>query len=129
MNLTDLIKAVEVLKTLSVSEETKPTNITEYSFIGKQVLIRAHLYGVQVGTVESVDGEFLKLKDSRKLWRWQAKKGIALDSLAISGITDGTKATSIAPIVHIRLDDCCGIIELGDDIYKQIMEWPVAEQE
>lgn len=110
-------------------EKGKDKNQSLAKFIGKKVLIRAHRKGVQVGIVESTDSEFIYLSPSRKLWRWQAKKGIALESLIKYGITEGTRATGIVEDDALRLDDICGITSLENDIYSQVMEWPVSEQE
>ena len=98
-------------------------------FIGLPVLIRANLKGCQVGVLDQTDAEFLYLSPSRKLWRWQAAKGIALESVAVHGIAQGTRATAICENDALRLDDVCGITVLNSDIYNQIMEWPTSEQD
>lgn len=103
---------------------------TEYDFIGKNVLIRAYMMGVQVGTVKSVKGDFLELINTRKLWAWCPKKGIALESLVENGVDiNRTRATAITHSVFIQKNDCVGIITLNQPIYEEIMGLLESEQD
>ena len=129
MNNDILIKVLEML----ISQEQKPqqSEQSEQAFQqGDLVLVRAHLMGVQVGKVKShVIGGKLSFSASRKLWRWKAKNGIALESLAIYGAEpSGTKATEITGDIAINDSDCIGIIRISRDIYDQIMGLATEEQ-
>lgn len=126
-----LIKVLEML----ISQEQKPQQSEqpqqEQAFKkGELVLVRAHLMGVQVGTVSShVIGGKLAFTESRKLWRWKAKEGIALESLAMYGAApSGTKATAKTGDLSINDSDCVGIMRISRDIYNQIMDLKVEEQ-
>ena len=98
-------------------------------FIGHYVLIRAHRKGTQVGILKSTDNEFLYLQPSRKLWRWWCGEGVALESLAVHGIKEGTKATAICQNDAMRLDDVCGITVISKKVYDQVMDWHTADQD
>lgn len=63
------------------------------------------------------------------MWRWWAKESIALESVIAFGVREGTRATPIINDLAIRLDDICGIATIEDDIFDQIMNWPVSEQD
>lgn len=104
------------------------TNIFQ-DFIGKYVLVRHNLMGVNVGYLKNYDNNNILLSESRKLWRWQAKDSIALESVAKKGITTGTKATHEVKSVIIPLQELCGIIIIDDIcIINEIKRFPVAEQ-
>ena len=128
MNNELLIKVLEVL----VSQDKQVEQVEQEQAFqhGDLVLVRAHLMGVQVGTVKShVIGGKLAFSESRKLWRWKAKKGIALDSLAVYGAEPtGTKATANTAELSINDSDCIGIIRISRDIYDQIMGLDTEEQ-
>jgi hypothetical protein len=126
-NLT--VSQLEQISTIFDKLKNSESDISLENFINKKVLIRAHRNGVQVGIVVSIDKEFINLSPSRKLWRWKCAEGIALESLAENGISEGTKATKICNHTALRKDDICGIITLTNEIYSQIMDWPSAKQE
>lgn len=126
-----LIKVLEMLVSQDQAEQPQQPQQAEQAFQeGDLVLVRAHLMGVQVGTVKShVIGGKLAFTESRKLWRWQAKEGIALESLAMYGAEPtGTKATAKTGVILINDEDCVGIIKIQKDIYDQIMDLEVEEQ-
>ena len=98
-------------------------------YIGKKVLFRCHLNGVQVGILKDTDREFAYLFPSRKLWSWQCLKGIALESLCVYGPDSNSsdmKATAIVESSSVRLDDICGSFPLSDEVYKSIMNLKTA---
>jgi hypothetical protein len=97
--------------------------------IGKPVLFRCNRKGVQVGILKDTDSQFFYLSPSRKLWYWHAKEGLALESLAKTGVrANNTRATSIVDFDAIRLDDICGAIMLTESIYDSIMSLEVSKQ-
>lgn len=55
-------------------------------FIGKYVIVRTYSAGVHAGELVSQDGDIVVLKDSRRLWKWKAKQGVALSGVAVHGI-------------------------------------------
>lgn len=79
-----------------------------HTMIGKYVIARCYAAGVHAGTVESVDGENVILSNSRRLWSWQAKDGVALSGVAQFGIKDkGCKVDVVNPEIYLT-----GVCEL-----------------
>lgn len=74
--------------------------------IGKYCIVRTYSAGVHAGTVVSRDGDIVVLKNSRRLWSWKAKEGVALSGLAVSGLASGKVDTALPEIELI------GAIEL-----------------
>ena len=79
-----------------------------HPFIGKYVIARCYAAGVHSGTVVSVDGENVILKDSRRLWSWKAKDGVALSGVAQTGVQSGCKIDVVNP--EIALTGVCELI-------------------
>jgi hypothetical protein len=79
-----------------------------HPFVGKYVIARCYSAGVHAGEVVSVDGENVLLKDSRRLWSWKAKEGIALSGVAQSGIkASECKVDLVNPLIYLT-----GVCEL-----------------
>lgn len=79
-----------------------------HPMLGQYVIARCYSAGVHAGTVVSVDGENVILSDSRRLWSWQAKDGIALSGVAQHGIKDkGCKVDVVNPAIYLT-----GVCEL-----------------
>lgn len=93
-------------------------NVTAHPFIGKYVIARCYSAGVHAGEVVSVDGENVILKDSRRLWSWKAKDGIALSGVAQNGITSESKVDVVNPI--IALTGVCELIPTSDKAKESI---------
>ena len=79
-----------------------------HPFVGKYVIARCYAAGVHAGTVMSVDGENVILKDSRRLWSWKAKDGVALSGVAQCGVQEGCKIDVVNP--EIALTGVCELI-------------------
>ena len=78
--------------------------------LGMFVIIRCEAAGVHCGILQSVDGDTVTLSESRRLWRWHAKDGIALSGLAVHGL-DTEKSNKIDTLVkEIILRNWCEII-------------------
>ena len=81
---------------------TTKTEVPEHPFVGKYVIARGYSFGVHAGEVVSVDGENVILKDSRRLWSWKAKEGIALSGVAQHGINkDSCKIDVVNPLIYL----------------------------
>jgi len=78
-----------------------------HPFIGKFVIARCYAAGVHAGTVESVDGENVVLTNSRRLWSWKAKDGLALSGVAQFGIKSDSKVDTTNPLIYLT-----GVCEL-----------------
>lgn len=104
-NLT--LKQLREIAALVNSQTVQPTQ-APHPFVGKYVIARCYSAGVHSGTVVSVDGENVILKDSRRLWSWKAKDGVALSGVAQTGIQSGCKIDIVNP--EIALTGVCELI-------------------
>lgn len=52
--------------------------------VGKFCIVRCHNAGVHAGVVESADGSFVVLRNSRRMWKWFS--GFTLSEAANNGI-------------------------------------------
>ena len=106
MNIEDLtIKQAKELVAL-FGGTSKPCN----TMIGKNCIARCHAAGVHYGTVVSVDGDTVLLRDSRRLWSWKAVEGVALSGLAQNGLDSG-KIDTMNP--EIWLSGVCELIPVS----------------
>jgi hypothetical protein len=95
----------------------KPT----HPMVGKYVIARCYSAGVHAGTVESVDGETVILKDSIRLWAWKAKGGVALSGVAQYGLSkDKSKLDSNNPVIY--LTGVCELIPVSDTAKESFSE-------
>ncbi len=78
-----------------------------HPMIGKYCIARCYAAGVHAGTVVSVDGENVLLSDSRRLWSWKAKEGVALSGVAQNGVQGGCKIDVVNPEIYLT-----GVCEL-----------------
>lgn len=92
--------------------------IIEHPFIGKYVIARCYAAGVHAGEVVSVDGENVILKNSRRLWNWEAQDGIALSGVAQHGIKPGCKIDTLNPVIY--LTGVCELIPTTDKARESI---------
>lgn len=89
--------------------------------VGKYCIARCYSAGVHAGTVVSVDGETVVLKDSRRLWSWKAKDGVALSGVAQAGLTaDKSKVDVVNP--EIYLTGVCELIPCSEKAKESINE-------
>lgn len=120
MNYEDLtIKQAREIATLfgmnhAGSAQTKP-----HSMIGKYVIARCYSAGVHAGEVVSVDGENVTLKDSRRLWSWKAKDGVALSGVAQFGLKDGSSKVDVVN-PEIYLTGVCELIPVASGVKESI---------
>ena len=79
-----------------------------HPMVGKYCIARCYSAGVHAGEVVSVDGENVILKNSRRLWSWKARDGVALSGVAQSGIERSScKLDTLNPIIYLT-----GVCEL-----------------
>ena len=78
-----------------------------HPFTGKYCICRCSAAGVHAGEVVSVNGDTVILRDSRRLWQWQARDGVALSGVAQNGLAGGKIDT---PNPEIWLSGVCEII-------------------
>lgn len=107
MNIEDLtIKQARELAALFGASQS--VSAAPHPFIGRHVIARCYSAGVHAGEVVSVDGENVTLKNSRRLWSWKAKEGVALSGVAQHGLKkDGGKVDVVNPEIYLT-----GVCEL-----------------
>lgn len=105
MNINDLtIGQLKDLQALIGGEKEK----SNHAFVGLYVIARCYSAGVHAGTVESVDGENVILKDSVRIWSWKANDGIALSGVAQNGLDKSkSKIDFLNPLIYLT-----GVCEL-----------------
>jgi ferredoxin-fold anticodon binding domain-containing protein len=87
------------------------------SYVGKTVVVRSCSSGVFVGTVKAVEpsGEGRSrviLNQSRRLWRWKAKAGVALSGVAAHGLDEAESKIDAVVDEHM-IDDVLELIPTG----------------
>ena len=73
----------------------------QHPFVGKYCIARCGGAGVHAGTIVQVDGDQVVLSNSRRLWSWKAKSGVALSGLAQHGLAEG-KIDTTNPEIALR---------------------------
>jgi hypothetical protein len=107
MNIEELtLKQIREIAAL-VNSTQSAINNAPHPFVGKYVIARCYAAGVHAGTVVSVDGENVLLKDSRRLWSWKAKDGVALSGVAQTGVQASSKIDVVNPELYLT-----GVCEL-----------------
>ena len=110
MNIEELtLKQIREIASLVNGSIAQPTQSNApHPFVGKYVIARCYSAGVHAGVVVSVDGENAILKDSRRLWSWKAKDGVALSGVAQNGLKSEGKVDTLNP--EIALTGVCELI-------------------
>lgn len=132
MNILDLtLRQLQEIKNSYFSQTDTPLNkVTQYDpFSGKPVLVRHNLHGVNCGVLSNQTKEGFYLNGGRKFWRWQADKGVSLESFAKAQRSNGTRASHVQESVFIPSEGLCGIILLSDSEFKSMLEIEVSEQD
>ncbi len=109
MNLDDMtygqLKQIAQMMNQSIAQPQQSNK--PHPFIGKYVIARCYSAGVHAGTVVSVDGDTCILADSRRLWSWKAKDGVALSGVAQTGVRSDCKIDMVNPEIYLT-----GVCEL-----------------
>ena len=99
------LKQIAAIVNSQIAQPTASTG--PHPFVGKYVIARCYAAGVHAGFVKHVDGEQVILADSRRLWSWKAKDGIALSGVAQAGVQSGCKIDVVNPEIYLT-----GVCEL-----------------
>jgi hypothetical protein len=104
MNIDDLtLKQIKEIGSLINSQNSSDTSSGLNSMIGKKVIIRTYNAGVWFGELSQKDGNEVILKNARRMWRWCAKEGISLSSVAVHGVNkDNSKITESVEMVWLE---------------------------
>ena len=123
MNLDDMtygqLKQIAQMMNQSIAQPQQSNK--PHPFIGKYVIARCYSAGVHAGIVDSVDGENVILTDSRRLWSWKAKDGIALSGVAQTGVQSGCKIDVMNP--EIYLTGVCELIPCSEVAKESINDF------
>ena len=114
MKLGDIISLVNALQG-SKAEQSQP-----HPYVGRYVICRCFAAGVHAGVLVSQTGDQAVLKDSRRLWSWKAKAGVALSGVAASGLASGCKIDSMT---EIALTGVIETIPCSADAERTIREY------
>ena len=117
-NLT-IAQAREIASMFGPQPGTLPATAKQHPFFGLYVIARCYSAGVHAGEVVSVDGENVVLKNSRRLWSWKAKDGVALSGVAQAGLTaEKSKVDMMNPTIY--LTGVCELIPCSDKAKESI---------
>ena len=106
MNIDDLtVGQARQLAAMFAGQSTPAA--APHPFVGRYVICRCSAAGVHAGEVVAVSGDTVTLKNSRRLWQWQARGGVALSGVAQNGLAGGKIDT---PNPEIWLSGVCEII-------------------
>lgn len=89
-------------------------------FIGQKVLVRSYDAGVYFGTLEDMEGEQVKMRDARNIWRWEG--ATCLPQVANDGIKGGRVSQVVSKMVINRV---CQIMPLTEAAINNLESQPV----
>ena len=69
-----------------------------HPMVGEYVILRCYSAGVHAGVLVSQAGDAAVLANSRRLWSWVARDGVALSGLAVHGLKSGKVDTALSRI-------------------------------
>ncbi len=78
-----------------------------HPYVGRYCIFRCQSAGVHAGELVSLDGDRAIVNNSRRLWYWKAKDGIALSGVAQHGLGYGCKIDVRNPQIALM-----GVIEV-----------------
>lgn len=94
----------------------------KHTLIGRYVLCRCASAGVHTGTLLSLNGDQAVLADSRRLWYWHGKGGIALSGVAQYGLENDSRLDTLNPL--IALNGVIEVIPCSPEAEASIREYP-----
>lgn len=122
MNIDNLtFGELKQIAALFGATQSAPATAKPHPYLGKYVIARCYSAGVHAGYVESVDGENVVLTDSRRLWSWKARDGVALSGVAQNGIQSGCKIDTLNPSIY--LTGVCELIPCSDAAKESINDF------
>lgn len=94
------------LKQISSMFRREESASEPHPFVGKYVICRCYSAGVHAGHLVALNGDQAILRDSRRLWSWKAKSGVALSGVAQNVLESG-KIDTVNPEIALT-----GVIEV-----------------
>lgn len=114
MNINDLTIGEAKQLAAMFGGQQIPTTNQPHPFVGQHCIVRTYSAGVHMGTVQSVDGAQVILKDARRLWKWEG--AFTLNEVSKSGVS---KSSRIAEVVDtISLSDMIELIPTTEKARK-----------
>ena len=92
--------------------------------IGKYVIVRGDRSGVFAGTLESMDGRTVTLKNCRRLWYWDGAASIS--QIALEGVSRPHNCKFTVTVDSITILDAIEIIPTttaAEKNVKAVREW------
>ncbi len=113
-----LLKLIEkLLDGESMADEPKAEKT---GLEGRMVIVRCRDAGVHYGELDSVFGRTVRLKNTRRMWRWWAKKQMTLSAVAEFGLNKEKDLRIQNALDFIVLLDACEIIPCSGECVKSI---------
>ena len=115
-------------KTITIDDTkyVRADSVDSYTMAENFVIARCRDAGVHAGELVSRKDGVIKLKNSRRLWRWWSK--FTLSGLATCGVLESKKEhpkfACILPELDLTESDVCEIIYCTEHAQKSIMSFP-----
>jgi hypothetical protein len=94
--------------------------------VGKRVLVRGYASGVFFGTIVATNGREVELVKARRLWSWEAAKGISLSAISVNGVKPaGCRFPE--PMERVVVTDALEYIIVSDTAAASIDAVPITE--
>jgi len=121
----------KILEKYLLWEDTQTKTIKWQEFIWKYVILRWYDSWVHFGILEKVEEDYYVLSESRRLWRFWAKKWLALSWVAQYGLADRSevKICWIVPLIWITDSRISEIIPCSEVAIESIKNYREAEQD
>lgn len=123
VTLNDVIEAVSQQRDISGAHQSD----TFTPHIGRRCIVRTYASGVFCGIVVAQSGRQVELRESRRMWRWQAAESISLSSVAVNGV-DPSKCRFPETVEAMTVLDALEIIPATPTALATIDACKVAEQ-
>ena len=121
LTVGELMQIGKLAARITDSWPQEPAVTVAHPFVGKYVICRCYSAGVHAGYLVNVNGEQVILKNSRRLWYWKAKDGLALSGVAQNGLGHGCKIDTLNP--EIALTGVCEIIPCSSQAQESIHDY------
>jgi len=102
--------------------------MTTHPMVGKNVIVRANVAGLHVGTVESIDGCMVIITRVRRLWRVYTRDVTgSISDVAANGLKEDASHNIGAEVPRVCIINPPGleIDEMTPHAYASVMAYPV----
>lgn len=90
-------------------------------FVGERVIVRSRDAGVMYGTLEKLNGRYVRLSNARIIWRWRnANGGVSLNDTAIGGVSDDDYSRLSNFNEKLEMLEACSIIKVTEEAKKSL---------